>query len=97
MKFEWDAEKERINIQKHGINFEQASYVFSDPFALNKYDDEHSYDEDRWVILGQSLNEVIIVVVHTFNDDDGLELVRIISARRATKREHDTYHDRRTK
>ena len=52
MKSEWDSEKERINIQKHGITFEQASYIFADPFALNKYDDEHSYeDEDRWLLL----------------------------------------------
>jgi uncharacterized DUF497 family protein len=47
MKFEWNTEKEKINIKKRGITFEQASYVFSDPFALSKYDDDHSEDEDR--------------------------------------------------
>jgi len=56
MKFEWDRKKENINIQKHGISFEQASYVFSDPFALNRYDEEHSEDEERWILLGKSLN-----------------------------------------
>jgi uncharacterized DUF497 family protein len=94
MKFEWDSEKERINIQKHGITFEQASYVFADPFALNKYDDEHSYEEDRWLLLGRSLNELILAVVHTFTDDNGLESVRIISARKAAKREQQAYQQR---
>ena len=94
MKFEWDGEKEIINVQKHGVSFEQASYVFADPFALNKYDDEHSHKEDRWVLLGQSLNEVVTVVVHTFVDDDGIECVRIISARKATKKELQAYQKR---
>ena len=71
-----------------------ASYVFADPFALGKYDDEHSEDEDRWILLGKSLNEIVLVVVHTFRDNDGTEFVRIISARRATKREKQTYQKR---
>ena len=91
MKFEWDTKKEKTNIQKHGISFEQACYVFADPFALNKYDDEHSHEEDRWILLGKSLNEIVLVVVHTFSDDDGIELVRIISARKAKKREKQAY------
>ena len=94
MKFEWDTEKEKLNIQKRGITFEQASYVFADPFALSKYDDEHSEDEDRWILLGKSLSESILVVAHTFRDDDGAEVVRIISARKATKREKQSYHKR---
>jgi len=97
MKFEWDTNKEKINVQKHGITFEQASYVFADPFALNKYDDEHSENEDRWILLGKSLNETILVVVHTFRDNDGVEFVRIISARKATKREKQTYQKRCSK
>jgi uncharacterized DUF497 family protein len=94
MKFEWDTNKEKINIQKHGVTFEQASYVFADPFALNKYDNEHSEIEDRWILLGKSLNEIVLVVVHTFRDNDGIEFVRIISARRATKREKQAYQKR---
>lgn len=94
MKFEWDLRKERANIQKHGVTFEQASYVFADPFALNLYDPEHSEGEDRWVLLGKSLNEVVLVVVHTFKDEDGVEYVRIISARKATKRERQAYRQR---
>ena len=94
MKFEWDKNKENLNIKKHGVTFEQASYVFADKYALNKYDDEHSQDEDRWVLLGKSLNETLLLVVHTFRDTDGVEFVRIISARKATKLEKQVYQKR---
>ena len=94
MKFEWDPKKEKINVQQHGITLEQASYVFADPFALNKYDDEHSEREDRWILLGKTLSEAILVVVHTFREVDGTEFVRIISARKATKQEKQAYHKR---
>nr|VFK16119.1 MAG: hypothetical protein BECKLPF1236A_GA0070988_1013911 [Candidatus Kentron sp. LPFa]VFK31849.1 MAG: hypothetical protein BECKLPF1236C_GA0070990_1015011 [Candidatus Kentron sp. LPFa] len=95
MKFEWDITKERVNIRKRGITFEQASYVFSDPFALSQYDDEHSGpEEDRWVLLGNAMNEIILSVVHTFQDEEGVEHVRIISARKATKAEQQFYRQR---
>jgi len=94
MKFEWDKNKETINIKKHGVTFEQASYVFTDRFALNRFDDEHSDEEDRWVILGQSLNETLLLVVHAFRDNLGTEFVRIISARKATKLETKVYQQR---
>ncbi len=93
MNFEWDANKEKLNITKHGVTFEQASYVFSDQFALNMYDDEHSNVEDRWVMLGKSLNKNLLLVVHTFRDEKE-ELVRIISARKATKKERQIYQSR---
>nr|VFJ55419.1 MAG: hypothetical protein BECKFW1821B_GA0114236_10233 [Candidatus Kentron sp. FW] len=80
MKFEWDPAKELVNIRKRGITFEEAAYVFSDPFALSKYDDEHSGQEDRWILLGNAMNEIILCVVHTFRDEEGFERVRIISA-----------------
>ncbi len=94
MKFEWNTKKEKINVRQHGITFEQASYVFADPFALNKYDDEHSGNEDRWILMGKSLSEALLVVVHAFREDDGTEFVRIISARRVTKKEKQAYHKR---
>lgn len=94
MKFEWDIRKEKINIKKHGISFEQASFVFSDPFSLSRFDDEHSNVEDRFIILGKSLNESIAVVAHTFRNHNGVEIVRIISARKATKKEHSVYKER---
>ena len=94
MKFEWDREKENTNIKKHGVTFEQASFVFADRYALNKYDEEHSEDEDRWIILGKSFNEVLLLVVHTFRNRDGMEYTRIISARKATKKEKQAYQKR---
>ena len=94
MKFEWDKNKEKLNIKKHDVSFEQASYVFADKFALNRFDDEHSNEEDRWVILGRSINEILLLVIHTFRDKDGVEFVRIISARKATKKEKQAYQRR---
>ena len=94
MKFEWDENKNQVNIRKHGIDFRDAAYIFSDPFALNIPDDEHSETEERWILLGKSLNERVLLVVHTFLYDDR---VRIISARKATTTETTTYIKRCTK
>ena len=94
MKFEWNKDKEQINIRKHRVTFEQASYVFADPFALNLFDDEHSNYEDRWILLGKSLNEKLLLVVHTFRNNENIEMVRIISARKATRKERLIYIQR---
>jgi uncharacterized protein len=94
MKFEWDTEKERKNIQKHGVTFEQAAFVFSDPYSLSKYDEEHSQDENRWILLGKSQGEVILVVIHIYRKVEGAEHSRIISARKATKNEQKAYQNR---
>lgn len=90
MKFEWDENKNKLNIQKHGINFRDAVYVFSDPFALNM-PDVYSETEERWLLLGKNLKEQILLVVHTFRYDD---VIRIISARKATNKEKSTYLQR---
>lgn len=87
MKFEWDENKNKANIQKHGIDFRDAAYMFSDPFALNLPDD-YSDGEERWLLLGMNLKEQILLVVHTFRCDD---TTRIISARKATNKEKATY------
>lgn len=94
MKFEWDPNKEKVNVEKHGVSFEQACYVFSDPFALTLFDQPHSELEDRWILLGKSFNETLLTVVHTYKDRDGVEFVRIISARKATKNEAKVYQQR---
>lgn len=93
MKFEWDENKNQSNIRKHGVDFRQAVYVFADPFALSMPDDEHSDDEERWLLLGKNLNEQVLLVVHTFRYEN---VIRIISARKATQNEKATY-TRRTK
>ena len=97
MKFEWDVKKEAKNIAKHDVSFEEASYVFSDPYALDKYDELHSENEERWLILGKSLAETLLLVVHTYRSADEVERVRIISARKATKNECQAYKTRRPK
>ena len=76
MKFEWDPQKEIKNRKKHGVSFEEASYVFADKFALSIFDEEHSEEEERWILLGKSLNEVILVVVHTFRNERNEEIVK---------------------
>jgi uncharacterized protein len=94
-RFEWDSNKERINIQKHdGITFRLASTVLHDPLAMTIYDEEHSETEDRWVSLGQAANGQTLVVVHTFTlieDEPGKIEVRLISARKADRDERRNY------
>jgi len=94
MRFEWDETKNQANIRKHGIDFRQAAYVFSDPFALSIPDDEYSENEERWLLLGKSLSEQILLVVHTIRHDDA---IRLISARKATNSEKTTYLKRAMK
>lgn len=88
MKFAWDENKNQLNIRKHGVDFRHAVYVFSDPFALSMPDDEHSENEERWLLLGKNLSEQILLVVHSFRHDD---VIRIISARKATSNEKTAY------
>jgi len=94
MRFEWDEDKNNANIRKHGIDFRDAIYVFADPFALNLPDDDHSEYEDRWLLLGVNLQAQTILVVHTFRDDN---VIRLISARKATTKEKAAYLQRATK
>ncbi|MBD5129168.1 MAG: BrnT family toxin [Ruminococcaceae bacterium] len=91
MLFEWDTEKEKINVAKHGIDFETASRVFYDDNRLEKYDKEHSIDEDRYITIGE-INGIALVVMVVFTERKSA--VRIISARKATKREKEEYYDR---
>lgn len=90
--FDWDANKARSNLAKHGVSFRLATSVFRDPLALTIFDDEHSIDEDRWVTLGRAQNGQVLVVVHTSEAASSTELhVRIISARRADPAEVRDY------
>lgn len=91
--FEWEPRKAAGNRRKHGVDFEQAATVFLDPLQLTVFDESHSeQDEERWVTLGQAENGALLVVVHTYRDiDENEALVRLISARPATKREQRQY------
>jgi uncharacterized protein len=90
--FEWDSKKAKANLNKHKISFELAATIFHDPNALSVYDEEHSENEERWISLGISINGNLLVVVHTYKQlDDETALIRIISARKATKNENKQY------
>jgi len=90
--FEWDPEKARVNLSKHKVSFQRAATVFLDPFAISLFDEKHSRDEDRWITMGKDNNEVILVVAHTFEKGESKSFtIRIISARKATKRERHQY------
>jgi uncharacterized DUF497 family protein len=87
MKFEWDANKQNQNQQKHKILFEEATTVWTDPLALIAPDPTHSITEKREWIIGQSYESRILVVVFTMRE----EIIRIISARPANKSERKKY------
>jgi uncharacterized DUF497 family protein len=87
--FEWDAHKATANLAKHGVSFEEAATVFSDPLSLTIPDPSHSQAEDRFITLGESHFRKLLVVVHTERGDN----LRVISARRASRRERNTYEE----
>ncbi len=91
LEFEWDAEKEALNIQKHGIDFETAKFVSDDPFLLELFDEDHStVFEKRYKAIGRAGNTLtVLTVIYTER-----QRIRIISARFATKREEKSYYDR---
>ncbi|MCF0133806.1 MAG: BrnT family toxin [Blautia sp.] len=90
MNFEWNDEKERINIAKHGIDFSTAALVFGDDNRIEKYDTLHSIEEDRYITIGQ-INTIAIVVMVVYTEHNNA--IRIISARLATKREKEAYYN----
>lgn len=89
IKFEWDFEKAELNQKKHHISFKEASTVFYDPNALLIADPEHSINEDRFIIMGLSIESHLLVVCHCYRQNDNL--IRIISARKATSNETKQY------
>lgn len=91
LRFEWDENKNRINKRKHKITFEEAKTVFDDVEALIITDPDHSQYEERFIILGFSIMANLLVVCHCYRADD--TVIRIISARKATKREAEQYRN----
>lgn len=92
MQFEWDEKKSRLNRKKHGVLFEIAAEVFSDPFCLT-IPDRVVHGEERFWTIGRLENLLTLVVVHTTRDQQGDEVTRIISARKATPRERRFYEE----
>jgi uncharacterized protein len=90
VKFEWDPQKAALNLRKHGVSFEDAAAVFGDPLAGTIPDPDHSTAEQRFITIGVTPAQRLLVVVHT----DRTDKVRIISARRATRAETKKYEER---
>ena len=89
MKFEWDPNKNKANRVKHRVSFEEAQTVFDDKHAITLYDSEHSTDEERFVIIGESADFRELFVCHCYREET---TVRIISARKASKAELEIYY-----
>lgn len=87
LKFDWDAPKSTANLRKHGVSFEEAATVFGDPLALTFPDPDHSVREARFITIGQSLQDLLLVVAHIERG----RTIRIISARKATRHERTIY------
>lgn len=88
-QFEWDPAKAEANLKKHGVTFEEAVTVFADPLALNMADPSHSADEQRYIVLGRSTQDQVLIVAYAERG----ERTRIISARTATRRERHDYEE----
>ena len=90
MIFEWDSKKAELNRAKHGVSFPEAASVFLDPMAWTFPDPDHSIGEERFVTVGQAVDGELVVVAHVELEGDR---IRVISARRATKRERHDYEN----
>ena len=89
MEFEWDEKKAAANLADHGISFDEAKTVFDDPLFVDFYDPDHSYDEHRYVIVGESRQNRLLIVSYTERG----ESVRLISAREVTLSERKAYEE----
>jgi uncharacterized DUF497 family protein len=89
MEFEWDPDKAARNLAKHGVSFHEAATVFGDPLAVTYFDPDHSEEEDRFLTFGHSSEGHLLVVAHTDREDR----TRVISARRATRKERKAYEE----
>ena len=88
MRFDWDPAKNEANLNKHGISFNEARHIFDGPI-LTRVDDRQDYGENRAISLGAQSRDAVLVVVHTERGDK----IRLISARKANRRERKVYHD----
>lgn len=93
LEFEWDDKKNKANIKKHGVSFDEARTVFYDEHAILFFDPEHSESEDRFILLGTSFTLKTLVVCHCSRREE--TILRIISARKADKDEEQVYWSKR--
>ena len=92
MRFEWDEKKNLANRRKHKVSFETATLVFEDPHAISMLE-RIEEGEERWQTVGMAGGVLVMFVAHTYRESDGEEVVRIISARKATPRERSMYEE----
>ena len=92
LRFEWDSKKNRENRRSHNVSFEEAETAFTDEHGLVMDDPHHSEDEDRFILLGLSAKLRVLVVCHTYREED--EVIRLISARKANRSERGEYSRR---
>ena len=95
IRFEWDPAKARTNQRKHGVSFEDAMHIFDDPYALFEQDRASEAGEPRWRALGLAGGVMLLLVAHTVREEGDDEVVRLISARQATRRESKRYEQTR--
>ena len=91
MRFEWDEDKAAANLAKHGVSFNEAATVIGDPLGWTYPDSEHSVSEERWITVGLSEGQRILVVAHKEEEADW---IRILSARQATRKERKFYEEK---
>lgn len=91
MQIEWDHTKEKMNIGKHGVSFSLAAEIFDDPLQLSVLDKRFTYFEERWITIGATRDLFLLVVAHLAFSEEGEEVIRIISAREATRYEQRQY------
>ena len=92
LEFDWDPAKAAANFAKHDVSFEEAMTVFLDPLALSRPDEVHGTSEERWITIGLSHDTKLLLVVHTYVEFDSEQAyIRMISARKPTKRERRDY------
>lgn len=89
LQFEWDPDKAKKNLRKHDVSFEEASTIFKDPQYISFLDEEHSADEERHITIGMSFKARLLMAAHTTRR----KLIRLISARKATKNEEKFYNE----
>jgi len=89
IEFEWDQNKASSNFTKHGVSFDEAKSVFADPLYVDLHDPDHSYNEHRYIIVGQSHNNRLLLVAYAERGNT----IRLISAREATRRERKVYEE----
>ena len=89
MEFEWDEEKARANLAKHDLSFEEAKTVFDDPLYVDLHDPDHSQDEHRYIMIGQSNQGRVVIVSYTERNDT----IRLINAREMTRSERKAYEE----